>query len=144
LAIVLSIVLVAACGVFPSPSRPAAATAGPSDAPSRDAALAGRLTQALEAALADAGAPGAQAAVVFADGSVWTGAAGISTADLPMKPELLMAIGSITKVYTAALILACDAARLAHLPYGGRARGHRCACPDSPCTPGRPRDTRWT
>jgi CubicO group peptidase (beta-lactamase class C family) len=70
-----------------------------------DAALAGRLTSRLETALADAEAPGAQAAVVFADGSLWTGAAGISTADLPMKPELLMAIGSITKVYTAALML---------------------------------------
>jgi D-alanyl-D-alanine carboxypeptidase len=81
------------------------ATAEPSMARSVDGALAGRLTTALEAGLADAGAPGAQAAVVFADGSLWTGAAGLSTADLPMNPELLMAIGSVTKVYTAALTL---------------------------------------
>lgn len=103
--VVLSVALVAACGVSPSPSAPAVATAGPSTAPSVDGAFSGRLMMALEAALADAGAPGAQAAVVFADGSQWTGAAGISTADLPMKPELLMAIGSVTKVYTATLIL---------------------------------------
>jgi Tol biopolymer transport system component/CubicO group peptidase (beta-lactamase class C family) len=36
---------------------------------------------------------------------MWEGAAGISTGDLPMKVDLLMAIGSVTKVYTAALIL---------------------------------------
>jgi CubicO group peptidase (beta-lactamase class C family) len=105
LAIVMSIAVVAACEASPSPSAPVVATAGPSTAPLVDAALDGRLTRALDAALADAGAPGAQAAVVFADGSLWTGAAGISTADLPMKPELLMAIGSVTKVYTAALTL---------------------------------------
>jgi CubicO group peptidase (beta-lactamase class C family) len=70
-----------------------------------DRALADRLTLALEAARAESRAPGAQAAVVFGDGSLWTGAAGISTGHLPMKPELLMAIGSVTKVYTAALIL---------------------------------------
>ena len=117
LAIVLSVAMVAACRVAPSPSVPAVATArpspsvpvvatiGPSTAPSVDPGLAGRLTTALEVALADAGAPGAQAAVVFADGSLWTGAAGISTGDMPMRPELLMAIGSVTKVYTAALTL---------------------------------------
>jgi CubicO group peptidase (beta-lactamase class C family) len=108
LAIALSVALIAACGVSPSPSSPsspAVVTAGPSTAPSVDAAFAGRLMMALEAALADAGAPGAQATIVFADGSLWTGAAGSSTADLPMKPELLMAIGSVTKVYTAALTL---------------------------------------
>lgn len=105
LAIVLSVALIAACGVSPSPSASAVATGGPSRAPLVDSALADRLTVALEAARAESGAPGAQAAVVFADGSLWTGAAGISTGELPMKPELLMAIGSVTKVYTAALIL---------------------------------------
>ena len=105
LVIVLAVAVVAACGVAPSPSVPAVASAGPSTAPSVDPGLAGRLMTALEAALADTGAPGAQAAVVFANGSLWTGAAGISTGDLPMKPELLMAIGSVTKVYTAALTL---------------------------------------
>jgi len=105
LAIVLSVAMVAGCWVSPTPSVPATENAGPSTPPVVDAELADRLTTALEAALADAGAPGAQAAIVFADGSLWTGAAGISTADLPMKPKLLMAIGSVTKVYTAALTL---------------------------------------
>ena len=110
LAIVL-VALIAACSTSPSsppsssPSAPVVTTAGPSTAPPVDAARAGRLTRALEAGLGEAGGPGAQAAVAFADGSLWTGAAGISTADLPMRPELLMAIGSVTKVYTATLIL---------------------------------------
>jgi CubicO group peptidase (beta-lactamase class C family) len=103
--IALAVAVVAACGAPPSPSVPAATTIGPSTAPSVDPVLAGRLATALDVALEDAGAPGAQAAVVFADGSLWTGAAGISTDDRPMSPELLMAIGSVTKVYTAALAL---------------------------------------
>ena len=107
LAVVLSVALVAACGVSPSPSTPSApaATTGGPTAPLVDAGLADRLTVALEAARAESGAPGAQAAIVFADGSLWTGATGISTGELPMEPELLMAVGSVTKVYTAALIL---------------------------------------
>jgi CubicO group peptidase (beta-lactamase class C family) len=104
LAIIVSVALIATCGLSPSPSSPAVASAGASTTPSVDAAFAGRLMTALETGLADVDGPGAQAAVVFADGSLWTGAAGISTADLPMKPELLMAIGSVTKVYPATLI----------------------------------------
>lgn len=103
--IVLSTALIAACVVSPSPSAPVQSTAGPSPASGVDPTLADRLRSALESALAEAGAPGAQAAVVFGDGSLWTGATGNSTADLPMKDELLMAIGSVTKVYTAALVL---------------------------------------
>jgi CubicO group peptidase (beta-lactamase class C family) len=105
LAIVGAIVLFAACGLPATPSAPDVATGEPPSASGVDVELAGRLALALEAGRAEAGAPGAQAAIVFADGSLWTDAAGNSTADLPMKPELLMAIGSVSKVYTAALVL---------------------------------------
>lgn len=74
---------------------------------------ADELGRALEEAVATSGAPGAQAAVVFADGSTWTAAAGLSTAAEPLRPDHLMAIASVTKLYTGALVLAlADAGRL--------------------------------
>jgi CubicO group peptidase (beta-lactamase class C family) len=65
------------------------------------------LQQALDDSLAETDAPGVQAAVVAADGSLWTGAAGLSDTErgLPMTTDLLMVPGSISKVYTATLIL---------------------------------------
>lgn len=89
----------------PSPAPSATATAGATARPSVPADLAGRLAAALDAGRESIGAPGVQAAIVFPDGSIWVGAAGQSTADLPMTPDLLMAIASITKVYTSALVL---------------------------------------
>jgi len=70
-----------------------------------DPGLAARLSRALEVAVEGSGTPGAQAAVVLADGSTWTAGAGSSAVDEPMTPDLLTAIASITKVYTAALTL---------------------------------------
>jgi D-alanyl-D-alanine carboxypeptidase len=64
-----------------------------------------RLASALETAVDSLAAPGAQAAIVFADGSLWTGGAGLAADGLPMRPDHLLAIGSITKAYTAALVL---------------------------------------
>ena len=73
--------------------------------PTIDSQLAVQLSRALETAVRDSGAPGAQAAVILADGSLWTGTAGHSTDVVPMTTDLLMATGSITKLYTAALTL---------------------------------------
>lgn len=72
-----------------------------------DPARAMRLQRALDDALAETDAPGAQAAVISADGSLWTGAAGLSDTEreLPMTTDLLMVPASISKVYTATLIL---------------------------------------
>lgn len=64
-----------------------------------------RLASALESALDSVAAPGAQAAVIFADGSVWTGGAGLAADAHPMRADHLLAMGSVTKVYTAALVL---------------------------------------
>ncbi|MBA2632115.1 MAG: hypothetical protein H0U86_03815 [Chloroflexi bacterium] len=54
--------------------------------PPFESELAPRLARALETAVEKSGAPGAQAAVILADGSLWTAGAGLSTQDEPMRP----------------------------------------------------------
>jgi D-alanyl-D-alanine carboxypeptidase len=56
------------------------------------------------------GARGASAAVIFADGQAWTGASGESHPGRAITPTTLFELGSITKTYTAALILKLAAA----------------------------------
>ena len=73
--------------------------------PSMDPVLAARLSAVLGDALARSGSSGAQAAVIFADGSTWTDGAGTSAPGQPMTPDLLTAIASVTKLYTATLTL---------------------------------------
>jgi len=51
------------------------------------------------------GARGATAAVIFPDGRVWTGASGEAWAGRAATPATLFELGSITKTYSAALIL---------------------------------------
>jgi Tol biopolymer transport system component len=89
----------------PAPVDAASQSPARSGAPAVAPALSARLTATLEAGLTSLGAPGAQAALVFADGSTWVGAAGQSTDERAMAPELLMPLASVTKVYTAALVL---------------------------------------
>ncbi|UCG58774.1 MAG: beta-lactamase family protein, partial [Phycisphaerales bacterium] len=50
-------------------------------------------------------ARGVSAAVIFPDGKVWTGTSGISHGTVPIEPDMLFAIGSITKTFVAALTL---------------------------------------
>jgi len=129
--------LVAACGLVTpnptptaSPSVPATPTATatptaiptptivPVPTPRLDAAasspiahLGGSTESALTAALdsirAQAKVPGIQAAIVFRDGSTWTGQSGvgvISTA-APVTAETLFSVASITKTFVASLVL---------------------------------------
>lgn len=77
----------------------------PAKPPSRDESLDDRLDGALDDARAATGAPGAQAAVVFSDGTTWRGAAGTSDGSTPVGDNTLFAIGSITKPLVAALVL---------------------------------------
>ena len=88
-----------------SASPPMAPVTGAVEARSVDPKLGARLSRTLERSLAESGAPGAQAAVILADGSTWTAGAGVSAPGQPMTPDLLMAIASVTKLYTAALTL---------------------------------------
>ena len=66
-----------------------------------------RLQTALDASVADEGLPGAQAAVVFPDGRVWSGAAGDADRQTgeDVTTETMFPIGSITKLFTATAIL---------------------------------------
>ncbi len=104
-ALTFVLVAIAACGPSPLASRGGFLPYDSWSSPSFDARLSTELGQALQAAVPEAGPPGAQAAVILADGSLWTGSAGHSTDEVPMTPDLLMAIASITKVHTAALTL---------------------------------------
>jgi D-alanyl-D-alanine carboxypeptidase len=59
----------------------------------------------LDSATASLDIPGAAAAVVFADGTRWEGASGLARPDTPVSPATAFELGSISKVYTATIIL---------------------------------------
>ncbi len=48
---------------------------------------------------------GVSAAIIFSDGKKWTGTSGISHDTVTIKPDMLFAIGSITKNFVATLTL---------------------------------------
>ena len=83
--------------------------ATPPTVESPPAASPGTPAQALHAWVARPGHVGVSAAVVQFDGSLWTGTAGLARTGEPMRPDHQIAMGSITKTVTAALVL-----RLAH------------------------------
>jgi D-alanyl-D-alanine carboxypeptidase len=59
----------------------------------------------LDPMTASLGAPGASAAVILPDGTVWTGVSGIRAPGFPTDPVTPFELGSVTKTYTAALAL---------------------------------------
>lgn len=64
-----------------------------------------RIQQVLDHGIREYEARGVSAAVIFHDGKVWTGTSGISHGTVAIKPDMLFAIGSITKNFVAALTL---------------------------------------
>jgi D-alanyl-D-alanine carboxypeptidase len=87
-----------------------AQVASPPAAPTGDAAAltpetAYRLQATLDSARTRLGARGAAAALVTVDGRVWTGASGEAARGVPLTPETPFEIGSVTKTYTAAVLL---------------------------------------
>jgi D-alanyl-D-alanine carboxypeptidase len=48
---------------------------------------------------------GVSATVIFPDGKIWNGVSGISHDTVPMDPNMVFAIGSVTKNFIAALVL---------------------------------------
>ena len=91
----------------PGPSAPtAAAIPLPAGLPV-DAATAATLQRALEAARKSMVIPGVEATVILADGRTWTGVSGDAVVATKTKvtPETPFAIASLTKTFTAALIL---------------------------------------
>jgi len=84
-------------------AAPAATPAGPR----LSSGLARTLQAGFAAEVADAGIPGASAAIVFPDGRVWSGAAGaaVLTPRTAMTPRTSFSFDSVTKIATAALAL---------------------------------------
>jgi D-alanyl-D-alanine carboxypeptidase len=85
------------CGMGSGPSTPAATPAPRS--------LAEALQERLDAWLLEPGRRGVSAAVIQADGSLLAVAAGVARSGEPLRPHHLIAVGSITKTVTAALVL---------------------------------------
>ena len=100
----------------PTPSTPAptagapSPTVPPSAAPPSvaDASITRALQRRLDKLRAQYAIPGVSATVILADGSTWTGVSGMAHVKdrTPVEPDTAFAIASVSKTYTAALILA--------------------------------------
>lgn len=67
--------------------------------------MAQKLDNALQAAVDSTGGKGLTAAIIFPDGTQWTGAAGISHGEEALTTEHRFSAGSIGKMFTAATVL---------------------------------------
>ena len=100
-------------GSVVSTASPAAPTGSPVAVPPSsaglpvDPAIAATLQRALEAARKSMVIPGVAATVILADGRTWTGVAGdaVVATHTKVTPQTPFAIASVTKTFTAALIL---------------------------------------
>jgi len=63
------------------------------------------LQQALDSTFAQFEINGASAAVYIPGKGIWTGVSGISHHDVPIMPESVFGIGSVTKTFTAVIVL---------------------------------------
>ncbi|MCA9537526.1 MAG: beta-lactamase family protein [Myxococcales bacterium] len=81
--------------------------APPPPDPAFPLALAAELQAALDAHTRAAGAPGVVVGVALVDGATWAGAAGLADGNTgePMTPSARFRVGSVTKTFTAALIM---------------------------------------
>ena len=95
----------------PSPAAdtpsPAADTPSPTPTASLDAGAAATLQTAIDALRAKGNFPGISAAVVFPDGSIWTGQSGVTvlSTGAALTEDTIFSVGSISKTFTAALAL---------------------------------------
>jgi D-alanyl-D-alanine carboxypeptidase len=90
----------------PIPSQTAAPTA-PSAPPTAVTIPAAALQARLDAIRAKLDIPGASVTIIFADGSSWTGTSGLANVrrKTPVEADTAFAIASVSKTFTAALIL---------------------------------------
>jgi D-alanyl-D-alanine carboxypeptidase len=92
-------------------ARPETTTPAPASSQERlkpiDAALAARLQRLLDATVADGYVPGAVLAVHVPGYEPWAGASGIANreTDQPMEPTANIRIGSLSKMFTAIVVL---------------------------------------
>lgn len=104
----------ASASIVPSPpargpsSSPAANTPAPTPLPTNIDARRATLSAALDRLRATYGIPGISAAMTFADGSTWVGATGLAVvaSHRPVTTRTAFAAGSISKTFTAALVMA--------------------------------------
>lgn len=89
--------------IVPIPTSQLAVATGPSAR--LDAARAAALQTALDGIRSGGKYPGVSAAIMFPDGSIWTGAAGLAVASTatPVTTDTLFSVGSISKTFVAAL-----------------------------------------
>ena len=64
-----------------------------------------KLQNVLDKGIAKYDIHGVSASVIFPDGEIWNGVSGISHNEVPMDPNMLFAIGSVTKNFIATLTL---------------------------------------
>ena len=64
-----------------------------------------QLQDVLDKGIAKYDINGVSATVIFPDGEIWNGVSGISHDTVPIEPDMLFAIGSVTKNFIAALTL---------------------------------------
>jgi len=64
-----------------------------------------KLQNALDNGISKHNVRGVSAAIIFSDTKKWTGTSGISYDTITIKPDMLFAIGSVTKNFVATLIL---------------------------------------
>ena len=85
-----------------------------------------RMQEILDKGISKYGARGVSAAVIFNDKKVWTGTSGISHDTVSIRPDMLFAIGSVTKNVVAALTLKLAEENifdLFHIRYNAAHRG---------------------
>ncbi|NJO72159.1 MAG: serine hydrolase [Oscillatoriales cyanobacterium RM1_1_9] len=72
-----------------------------------DAELTADFQAALDQVLAERNFPGLSASVIMSDGTVWAGTQGVSDLEnqTPLKPDDRFVIGSVTKLFTATVVM---------------------------------------
>ncbi len=110
----------------PAPTPAPTARPGPGRAEIRAIAVRARLQVELDNVRARLGIPGVSVTVMFPDGSSWTGTSGRAdvAGNKEVTPDTAFALASVSKTYTAALILALvgegridlDASALSYIP----------------------------
>lgn len=96
------LVFVVACATSPREDRAAQLTQRPIGIASIDTFA---LKRVLEAGRDSLAARGISAAVILADGEMWTGQAGESTPGSPVTRDMTFDAGSVGKMFTAAIVL---------------------------------------
>jgi D-alanyl-D-alanine carboxypeptidase len=91
----------------PQPTPAATPEPSPTPRPATNPRVRRQLQDALDEYRTEASIPGLSASIVFPDGSTWTGVSGdaIVESRTPVEPETAFAAASISKMFTAALVL---------------------------------------